>query len=248
MRVWIDREGIHGGANYALEITEALKSSAAILLMCSETSLTSRNVKQEIALGWKYDRPYVPLLLEPVTIPGDVEYWLEAAQWISLHDQQEASWLAKLQSSLNAFGIEVEWPDRDAPTPNGRSRPLLVGREREQAVLRKQLERMLAGQGGTVLVGGEAGIGKTTLVEDLSVRPKRRVPSSCGATPTICPSRRPTAPGWRSSGSIDPLQTRRCRRSRPLLRMLRSWQGRLAGDALRCRGGVLRDLVATRVR
>ena len=170
VRVWIDREGIHGGANYALEITEALKSSAAILLMCSETSLTSRNVKQEIALGWKYDRPYVPLLLEPVTIPGDVEYWLEAAQWISLHDQQEASWLAKLQSSLNAFGIEVEWPDRDAPTPNSRSRPLLVGREREQAVLRKQLERMLAGQGGTVLVGGEAGIGKTTLVEDLSIQ------------------------------------------------------------------------------
>ncbi len=174
VKTWIDREGIHGGANYALEITEALKSSAAILLMCSEASLTSRNVKQEIALGWKYDRPYVPLLLEPVTIPGDVEYWLEAAQWISLHDQQEASWFAKLQLSLHTFGIEVQWPDRDAPTPHGRERPPLVGREREQAMLKEHLDRMLAGKGGTVLVGGEAGIGKTTLVEDLGIQAEER--------------------------------------------------------------------------
>ncbi|HEU5423354.1 MAG TPA: AAA family ATPase, partial [Nitrolancea sp.] len=52
----------------------------------------------------------------------------------------------------------------------GRARPLLVGREREQGLLRGQLDRMLGGHGGVVLVGGEAGIGKTTLVEDLSVQ------------------------------------------------------------------------------
>ncbi|HUG13767.1 MAG TPA: AAA family ATPase [Thermomicrobiales bacterium] len=43
----------------------------------------------------------------------------------------------------------------------------IVGREQEQLLLRHQLERSLDGHGSLVLVRGEAGIGKTALVEDL---------------------------------------------------------------------------------
>ncbi len=44
----------------------------------------------------------------------------------------------------------------------------LVGRDPEQAVLRDALERMLQANGRLVLVSGEAGIGKSSLVEDLA--------------------------------------------------------------------------------
>jgi DNA-binding CsgD family transcriptional regulator len=52
------------------------------------------------------------------------------------------------------------------PTRGSRSPPL-VGRAREQALLRDHLSAALAGEGSLVLVGGEAGIGKTALVRAL---------------------------------------------------------------------------------
>jgi len=59
--VWSYRNGIHGGANYARAIAEAIKGAAAFVLMASALSLASRNVTQEIAVAGEYERPYLPL-------------------------------------------------------------------------------------------------------------------------------------------------------------------------------------------
>src|SRR4051812_43892103 len=45
--------------------------------------------------------------------------------------------------------------------------PPLVGRERELAILSTRLDTALAGQGSLVLIGGEAGIGKTALADTI---------------------------------------------------------------------------------
>ncbi len=153
--VWIDRDGIHGGANYGREIAEAIKGAAALVLMASSMSLASRNVKQEIALAWEYERAYLPLLLEPVAIPDDVKYWLTAAQWIEVLDKPEERWLPAVLTALEPLGI--------APPVAAREEVHLAGREKELALLREKLVAAQGGTGGLVLIGGEAGIGKTTL-------------------------------------------------------------------------------------
>lgn len=165
--IWIDREGIPGGANYGQEIAEALKGCAVVLLMCSSRSFASRNVKQEIALAWRFERPYLPLLLEEVAVPDDVAYWLEGAQWVEVLDHAEERWLPRITAALAPLGIITH--ENTVARQTSRPRPLIVGQEREQRTLLDHLDRAMRQQGRVVLLGGEAGIGKTTLVENLAI-------------------------------------------------------------------------------
>ncbi len=103
---WLDREKIAGASNYGPEIVTGIKGCKVLLVCCSDASLRSKNVKQEIQLGWKYDRPYLPLLLENVSYPEQVEYWLEGWQWISASDGSVDHWLPRLIAALVNAGVE----------------------------------------------------------------------------------------------------------------------------------------------
>src|SRR4029077_9072426 len=59
----------------------------------------------------------------------------------------------------------------------------LVGRESEISLLEDALLATLRGDGGVVIVGGEAGMGKTRLVSDLVTRARRR---GCVVVSGVC--------------------------------------------------------------
>ena len=82
--IWRDHDQILGGENYGPKIVEAIRSAKVMLVCCSNAAMRSKNVKQEIQLAWRYDVPYFPILLEQVTYPEQVEYWLLGWQHVDL--------------------------------------------------------------------------------------------------------------------------------------------------------------------
>ncbi|HZU80615.1 MAG TPA: AAA family ATPase, partial [Acidimicrobiales bacterium] len=65
---------------------------------------------------------------------------------------------------------DVVWVRETSPVPE----QVFVGREHELALLRAKLDAALEGRGGLVLVGGEPGVGKTTLVKQLIAEAEHR--------------------------------------------------------------------------
>jgi len=171
--IWFDRADIPGGTSYGPEIVSGIKNAAAVVLMCSKAALASRNVRQEIQLAWRHERPILPMLLEPLIFPDDVSYWLEGAQWIEVLDSGPDVWLDQVRYSLTLMGYAglrreatehdqdpgqlIELPPNNLPSLPGP----IIGRDREL----KQIKSLLA-NGRLLTLTGPGGTGKTRLAEE----------------------------------------------------------------------------------
>ncbi len=65
------------------------------------------------------------------------------------------------------YGLAWEPKERPGPSPARAGRTPYVGREAEQTELRRLLDAAVRGDGGLVMIGGEPGVGKTRLAEEL---------------------------------------------------------------------------------
>ncbi len=72
--IWVDRRSLTGGSSWDAAIVDAISNCAVFALACTPVSLASANVQQEVRLAWEEQRPLLPLLLEPVTIPRELRY------------------------------------------------------------------------------------------------------------------------------------------------------------------------------
>lgn len=108
LTVWRDRDRVLGGDNYGPAIVQAIRECRVLTLMCSASSMRSRNVKQEIQLAWHYETPYLPLLLDDSIdqrFPEQVQYWLEGCQWIPVQVGGPDRWMPSVLQALRRIGL-----------------------------------------------------------------------------------------------------------------------------------------------
>ena len=70
--------------------------------------------------------------------------------------------------------FEVVWHEEVTAAPALLERTPFVGREEERAVLRRLLDQVAGGRGALIVIGGEAGVGKTRLAEELMAEARQR--------------------------------------------------------------------------
>ena len=182
---WMDLFDIPAGARWPTEIDRALRSSDVIIGLMSPAGVASENVMNEWDWAIASDRRLVLLLIEPCEIPfhyvsrnyldftgahRDGFEALEAAIPGRHHVAPDLSDSATTDersshptpahetAASSSRGSRLRRALRRQPAI-----PTVVGRERERALLQQQLDGAAAGKGGLILLGGEAGIGKTTL-------------------------------------------------------------------------------------
>jgi DNA-binding response OmpR family regulator len=103
--VWLDRRSIAGGSSWSAEIVRGIQGCAAVLVLCSATSMASPNVRQEVQLAWESHRPIVPLRLSDDRPPEAIQYALAGRQWIEVHERAEREWLPAVLRGLRELGI-----------------------------------------------------------------------------------------------------------------------------------------------
>ncbi len=98
--IWIDRDELRAGDNWAAQIVRAIKASGRFCLMCSEQAFASDHVRREVYLADKYGKDMLPVRLDAADMPEDIEYFLIGRQWIDLTTLPEDERVSAIEAVL----------------------------------------------------------------------------------------------------------------------------------------------------
>ena len=102
---WMDCERIAGATRWPAEVAKAIVECKIVLLICSEASLRSWVVKQEIQFAAEKRKLLLPLLMDGSTRPAEVEFLLAGVQYIEILDYSPTVWTPKLLGALQRAGV-----------------------------------------------------------------------------------------------------------------------------------------------
>jgi hypothetical protein len=103
--LWLDRQRIDGATCWAEEIVRGIKGCQVLLLMCSDAAMRSWAVKQEIQLAGEWQKALLPVMLEPVSFPDQVQFFLAGRQWLEVMSRPTEDWLPPLLRALARAGV-----------------------------------------------------------------------------------------------------------------------------------------------
>src|SRR5262249_19915995 len=82
------------GERWAEEIVRAIRACKVLLLLCSDASMRSRAVKQEVQLAWEGQKALLPLRLGRTGFPDVFQFFLAGLQWLQGRRRPAGGWLA----------------------------------------------------------------------------------------------------------------------------------------------------------
>ena len=103
--VWVDEGGIHGASLWGQEIVDAIDVSKVMILMISDSSITSDNVVKELSIASEDKKPILPVYLHRAEIPKSMRYQLAGIQHIEFFEGQEDEAFQSMLVSLSDWAF-----------------------------------------------------------------------------------------------------------------------------------------------
>ncbi len=130
--VWIDRKDISAGSGRRQSISQAIRSCRAFVLVLSRKSVAATNVIKELSIADTHRRYIVPLLIDDVEIPPEMEYQLADLQLIDFRTDVYERGLGRLLAALDRA------EETFVPPPPARA---VVEEARETVTVRKPISK-----------------------------------------------------------------------------------------------------------
>jgi formylglycine-generating enzyme required for sulfatase activity len=100
LRCWFSDRDIEPANSYPAAITDAVKTSGAVLLLLTDASNQSPHVIREIELAFTARRPILPVRIGGATPSPDLQYFLSRSQWLEVGASLDEAELARVESRL----------------------------------------------------------------------------------------------------------------------------------------------------
>jgi serine/threonine protein kinase len=103
IKCWIAPRNVAGGTQYPEEISNAISSSKAIVLIFSARANSSPHVVSELDIAFNERLPIIPFRIENITPTGSTRYYLAGRNWLDAWPLPLEPHLDRLLASVSSF-------------------------------------------------------------------------------------------------------------------------------------------------